>query len=68
MRMPHPLAWFIVGIVELFVVLSLLLFWVPDSWPHALKTALAVLALVAVTVGSLVFVRRVGQGEGTTAP
>jgi hypothetical protein len=55
-----PAIWFGLQLVELFILIPVLLFWIPDPgvWPEGLRIAIWVVALVGVTVMNYAIRRR----------
>ncbi len=55
-----PAVWFGLQLVELFVLIPALLFWVPDPgvWPEAARISVWVVALVGITIVNYAIRRR----------
>jgi hypothetical protein len=55
--MPGPVAWLLIQAAEVFVLIPVLLFWVPDRWPRGVRIALWCVVVIAIVAGNLVFLR-----------
>jgi hypothetical protein len=55
-----PIIWFGLQLVELFVLIPALLFWVPDpgAWPEAARWAIWIVAIIGVTAANYALRRR----------
>jgi hypothetical protein len=66
---PHlidfPIFWVGVQLVELFVVIPVLLFWVPETWPIGVRVAIWAAAVIGVFVANYVVIRRLRAPEDT---